>query len=417
MKIPGAMLLVCMTACSHLAYAADPPAQPLTLQQALQILRMNNPALRAAQSHQLAARSGEVTAALRPNPVFTSANQDFRVFTPSEIDPANAQEFTNSLAWTIERGGKRSSRIASARAATLVGNGALLDTQRQLEFQLKSAFVNFVLAKQLLVLAEDNLKEYQQTVAANQLRLQAGDISQTEFDRIKIEEARFEGDLFNARSSVEQARAQMAALLGIQDFASVDVVGSLAPPPAKLDLDQLLAEALANRPDYQAARNTVLKNQADVRLARANGATDLSVAPEYKRNGPDNTMGVTLSFPLRIYDRNQGEKQRAGFELESSRFAENAARLQVISDVQQAWSAYLSASGRSQLYNTDYLQRAREVRDRIAFSYQHGAVNLLDYLDAVRSYRDVELAGLTANANLLTAIHQLSFATATELLP
>jgi cobalt-zinc-cadmium efflux system outer membrane protein len=399
--------------------AQSAPPQRLTLDQALRILRTSSPVLRANQSHLEAVQAGEVTAGLRVNPVASLANQDFRAFSPSQFAPAisDAQEFTDSLAFTFERGGKRQSRVTSARAATTVQRDVNADAQRQLELQLKTTFVAFVQAKQQLALARQNLAEYQQTEAANQLRLDAGDISQTDFDRIRIDEARYQSDLFNAQAAVGQARAQLGALLGYSDSRTLDVEGTLDVPQLTLALDPLNAAALDHRTDYIAARDTVTKNVADLKLAQANGATDLVVQPEYKRNGPDNTLGITFSFPLRIYDRNQGEKLRAQRELDSSRFAENAARLQVLSDVAQGWEAYQAALSAQHLYSSDYLQRAKDVRERMTFSYEHGATNLLDYLDAVRAYRDVELSAINANAQVLTAIHQLSFATATELLP
>ena len=402
-----------------LTVAQTPTAPPrtLTLQDALNLLRTSSPALMAARSHQSAVQAAEITAAVRPNPVASLANEDFRVFNPSRIDVANAQEFTDNVAWTIERGGKRPARIASARAATQVGVANVADTLRQLEFAVRVAFVNVLAGKEVLALADTNLRDYRKTLEANQLRLQTGDISQTDFDRLKVQEAQFMTDLLNARAAVAQAKAQLAAPLGIQDPLSIDVSGSLVVAPALLSFDDVQRNALANRPDYLAAVRTVTKNQADLRLAHANGATDVTIAPEYKRNGPDNTMGVTVSMPLRIFDRNQGEKRRAAYELESSRFAAEATRAQVLSDVAQAWQAYQAAVERSRLYTGDYLQRARDVRDRMTFSYKHGATNLLEYLDAVRSYRDVELAAVNANAALLIALHQLSAASATEVLP
>jgi outer membrane protein, heavy metal efflux system len=410
------MLFASMTLVAS-ALAQSAPPQRLTLEQALRILRTSSPVIRANQAHLEAVQAGEVTAGLRVNPVASLANQDFRVFSPSRLDPANAQEFTDALAYTFERGGKRQSRVASARAATTVQRDLTADAQRQLEFQLKSTFVAFVLAEQELILARENLSEYQQTEAANQLRLDAGDISQTDFDRIRIDESRYQSDVFQAQAAVGQARAQFGALLAFTDFRALEVEGSLNVPQLTFTLDTLNATALNHRTDYLAARDTVAKNSADLKLARANGATDMTVAPEYKRNGPDNTVGVTFSFPLRIYDRNQGEKLRAQRELESSHFAENAARLQVLSDVSQAWEGYQAALSAQHLYSSDYLQRAKDVRERMTFSYEHGATNLLDYLDAVRAYRDVELAAINASAQVLTAIHQLSFATNTELLP
>jgi cobalt-zinc-cadmium efflux system outer membrane protein len=409
-------LFLAIAAYSATAQTSPPPA-PLTLAQVLDKFRTGSPALASARAHTLGVQANEITAALRPNPVFSSANEDFRVFNPSRIDIANAQEFTDNLAFTFERGGKRGARIESARLGTTLARYGLADVQRQLEFQVKLAFVNLLAAKAALGLAQDNLADYRKTVDANQLRLQAGDISETEFDRIRVEEARFQTDLMNAQLGLVQGRMQLEALLGVPDSPSFDVAGVLEPAPVGADLDQLRERALANRPDYLAARGAVAKSEADYRLAVANGATDVQLAPEYKRNGPDNTLGITLQMQLRIFDRNQGEKLRTSREVDASRFAATAAQVQTLSDVSQAWEAYRSAVARAELYRSDYLERARNVRDRMQFSYQHGATNLLDYLDAVRSYRDIELAAINANAQVWNAIHQLSFATGTEVLP
>ena len=399
------------------SYAADPPPGPLTLVQALAYFRANSPALAAARAHYNAVQAGEITAGLRPNPVFTSANEDFRVFNPTTLDPTNAQEFTDSFNFTIERGGKRPARTNSARWNTTVAGHSFRDVQRTLELQLKTVFLAALQAEAVLKLAQDNFADYEKTLEANQFRLQAGDISQTDFDRIKLEEARFRSDLLNAELGKVQAGAQLAALLGLPPSPPVEVSGSVEPPSLDLHLADLQQRALANRPDYLAARDGVAKAQADYRLAVANGATDLNLAPEYKRNGPDNTMGLTLQFPLRVWDRNQGEKLRTDRELTSSRFTENAARVQTLAEVTQAFEGYRTASSLAGLYTADYLVRAREVRDRMRFSYEHGATSLLDFLDALRSYRDIELASLNASARMWLAIHQLSAATGTELVP
>lgn len=396
-------------------FAADSP--PLTLAQALQQFRTSSPALAAARAHYEAVQAGEVTARLRPNPFFSSANEDFRVFDPSRLDVANAQEFTDSLNWTVERGGKRSARIVSARLATTVAGHQFGDMQRLLEFQVKVAFVTMLQAKAVLKLAQDNFGDYQRTVDANQLRLQAGDISQTDFDRIKLQEASFQSDLLNAQMALAQSRTQLAALIGLAASPNLDVIGSITPPALHLELADLQQRAMANRPDYLAAVTGVNKAEADYRLAIAGGATDLNLAPEYKRNGPDNTLGFTVQFPLRVFDRNQGEKLRTNRELTASRFTENSVRLQALADVAQAFEAYRAADASARLYTSDYLQRARDVRDRIEFSYQHGATNLLDFLDAVRSYRQTELSAIQAEAQVWLAIHQLSAATATEVAP
>lgn len=416
------MRAVCITALLALAAFPAPGGQaqqrPLTLPEALEMLRANNALLLSNRAHTDAVKANEITAALRPNPVFTSANEDFRAFHPSQIDMAHDQEFTDSVLQTIERGGKRKYRVESARWGTTLAEESLRDVQRQLEFSLRASFTAMLVAKSNLQLAQDNLATYQETVRLNEIRLKAGDISPTDYDRIYGEKARFESDLLNAQLALDQARTQLKTLLGRPDLPeNLDVQGELAAPELSVTLEELVAKGLANRPDYLAARDGVRKAEADARLAVANGATDISVGGEYKRNGPDNTLGFTVQMPLRIFDRNQGEKLRTQRELEASKKGELAAQSVVRSDVTQAYRAYRSSLARAQLYSRDYLERAKRVRDHVEFSYRHGGSSLLDYLDALRNYRDTELAWRSAYGDVLLAVHQLTLATGTELWP
>lgn len=394
------------------------PDHPLTLGEALQLLRTNNPALAAARAHLQAIQAGEVTAGLRPNPIFTSANEDFNVFNPSKFDPANAQEFTDNILLTIERGNKRHLRVQSAKLATTLAQEGYRDIVRQLEFAVKSAFTAMLFAKAGVQLADQNLRDYAETVRLNEIRLKAGDISQTEFDRIKSEQAKFESDALNTRLALGQARIQLEQLLGLSDYPeSFDIQGELTAPEINLSLNELVARALEHRPDYQAARDGIRKAGADAQLAVANGATDVSVGGEYKRNGPDNTLGFTMQIPLRVFDRNQGEKLRTRYELTASQVTELAVRNAVRADVTQAYELYRAAIARARLYSRDYLERARRIRDRIQFSYRNGGSSLLDYLDALRTYRDTELAWRSAHADAMAAGYQLSFTTGTDVTP
>jgi cobalt-zinc-cadmium efflux system outer membrane protein len=416
------MRAVCIVALLSLgvcpALSAQTPDHPLTLSEALETLHANNPVLLSVRAHTDAVKANEITAALRPNPVFSSANEDFRVFSPSQLDVANAQEFTDSVLQPIERGGKRKHRVESARWSTTLAEEAYRDIQRQLEFSLRATFTAMLVAKSNLELARQNVASYEETVRLNEIRLRAGDISRTDFDRIYTEKAHFETDLLNAQLGVAQARTQLKALLGRPELPDTfDIQGELLAPELQYSVDELVSKALVNRPDYLAARDGIQKAQAEVRLADANGATDIAVGGEYKRNGPDNTLGFTIQVPLRLFDRNQGEKLRTRRELDSSRKNETAAQVAVRNDVTQAYEVYRSALSRAQLYSKDYLERAKRVRDHVEFSYRHGGSSLLDYLDALRSYRSVELAWRSAYGDVMLAVDQLVLATGTELRP
>jgi cobalt-zinc-cadmium efflux system outer membrane protein len=196
-----------------------------------------------------------------------------------------------------------------------------------------------------------------------------------------------------------------------------DIAGTLDPPQVTLTVADVEQRALAERPDYRAAQQSLRVAEANVKLAEAYGTTDPTVGGEYDRSGNDNSGGFQVNIPLRIFDRNQGEKERTRYEAQSTRFAEIAARNQVINDVDQAWAAYQTASAQSRRYNGHYLAQASRVRDNLEFSYRHGGSTLLDYLDALRDYRQINLDALNANVQVWLGLHQLSYVAASEMVP
>jgi cobalt-zinc-cadmium efflux system outer membrane protein len=275
-----------------------------------------------------------------------------------------------------------------------------------------------LVAKAALKIAQDNLDGYSKTVDLSKARLNAGDISATDFDRIDLQSAEFESDYDNAHLDLIQASDSLQLLLGInKPVDTFDITGTIAPPDITATLPQVEQEALTARPDYLAAQQSVQLADANIKLAVADGTVDPTVGGEYERVGTYNSAGFQVSIPLRIFDRNQGEKERTRYEAQSSRFAEIAARNQVVNDVDQAWAAYDAALTLAKRYNSHYVDEATRVRDNLEFSYRHGGTTLLDYLDALRDYRQINLDALNANQQVWLSLHQLSFAAATEIVP
>ncbi|HUV96491.1 MAG TPA: TolC family protein [Acidobacteriaceae bacterium] len=388
---------------------------PLTMRQAVALALRKNPTLLAAQRSLESTRAEEITAGLRQNPVFTLSGSD--VTLPAD-NPASPYTYSGDLSRLFERGQKRRWRLDSARATTQVTESQYRDLERQTVLAVKNAFTNLLLAKAALKLADSNLTSYRKTVDLTHVRLEAGAISQTDFDRIDLQLASFESDYENAQVNLVQSSDQLQQLLGFEsprrDFA---IVGTLNPPQLTLSLPDLEQKALAARPDYRAAQQSILVADANVKLADANGTTDPTLDAGYTRSGTYNSAGFYVSIPLRIFDRNQGEKQAARFTAQADRFSEIAARSLVLSDVDQAWAAYQAAQTLAQRYNTHYLQEAGTILNNLEFGYRHGSYTLLDYLNALHDDRQTSLDALNANAQVWLSLHQLSDATATEIVP
>lgn len=394
---------------------AQTAAARLTLQQAIDMARANNPTLISVQQHVSATKANEITAGLRQNPTFTVSGSD--VSLPAD-NPASPYSYSANITRLFERGQKRRWRLDVAHATTDVTESQYKDTERQTILQVKNAFTNMLVAKAAVKIADENLTGYRKTVDLTHARLNAGDISATDFERIDLQQAEFESDYDNAKLDLTQASELLQLLLGIQKPSdSFDITGTLAPPDLTVTLPQLELEALASRPDYQAAAQSVQLAESNVKLADADGTTDPTIGGEYDRSATYNTAGFQVSIPLRIFDRNQGEKERTRYEAQSSRFAEIAARNQVISDVDQAWAGYQTVVAQAKRYHGHYLDEATHVRDNLEYSYRHGGATLLDYLDALRDYRQINLDALNADQQVWLSVHQLSFAAATEILP
>jgi cobalt-zinc-cadmium efflux system outer membrane protein len=391
---------------------ASPP--PLTLQQALDIARSHNPGLLSGQAHVTATKQTEITAGLRVNPNFNLVGSDISLAAQSN----SPYFYSGQVSRLFERGQKRRWRLDIARSTTDVTRSQFNDQQRQTLLAVKIAFTQMLAAKGALDLAQQNLNDYRKTVDLSRERLRVGDISATDFKRLDLQLAQFESDYDAAHTALVQSAVQLQALLGFdRPHPGFDITGVLTPPEVPSTLPQVEQEALTARPDYLAAQQSVTLADANVKFAYANGTTDPTLEGEYDRAGTLNSAGFQIGIPLRIFDRNQGEKERTKYEAQSSRFAEIAARNQVVSDVDQAWAAYEDASSLARRYNGHYLDEAKEVRDNLEFSYRRGGTSLLDYLNALQDYRQINLDAINANMQVWLSLDQVSFAAATEIVP
>ncbi len=404
-------LLPCL-AFVQTGYAQAPPPTPVTMQQAVEQTLAHNPVLLASQQNLLSMKGQEVEAGLRANPNFGLVGSDVSL---GALNPAAPYGYAAQVSRLFERGQKRRWRLDSARATTAQTEAQYRDQIRQTTLLAKQSFTNLVLAKATLKLAQDNLSSYRHVLQINHDRYDAGDIGKLDYERLDLQLAQFESDESSAEMNLVQASDQLQTLMGIvQPSRSFDIAGDLVPPAVPTTLTDLEQKALAARPDYQAAQAAVRIADANVKLAYANGTTDPTLEGEYDRAGTYNSAGFSINIPLRIFDRNQGNKDTTKYLAQASHFSEVAAQNQVYSDVDQAWIQYTTSKVLSDRYNGHYLAEAKDVLSIAQFAYEHGGIALLDYLSALQDDRTTSLNALNSYAQTWMAIHQLSFASATD---
>jgi cobalt-zinc-cadmium efflux system outer membrane protein len=386
----------------------------ITMQQAVDLARTKNPTLLSAQQNLFSVKAQEIQAGLRVNPDFNASGSNVTLGAQAN----NPYDYNVGISRLFERGQKRRWRLDSARSTTAQTDAQYHNQEQQTILAVRQAFTNFVLAKAAKKLADDNLNDFKHEVDIGHERLKAGDLAKLDFERLDLQLAQFESDESSAITNQEQASAQLQVLLGYEKpRADFDVIGDIVPPVVSATMEELEQKALAARPDYRAAKLGVAVADANVKLAYANGTTDPTLEADYDRNGPDNSVGFAIDIPLRIFDRNQGNKETSKFVAQANRFGEIAARNQVFGDVDEAWAGYANVKILADRYNGHYLDEAKDVLDISKFSYEHGGLALIDYLDALRDSRSVTSDALNAYAQTWMAIHQLSFVTATDVVP
>src|SRR5271157_4076019 len=412
------IILAAAAGCSGLAWAQAPVT--VTLDQAIQMALQHNHTLQAARTTIQQNQAAEITANLRPNPTFFTDWEYLPIFNrpPGQTTAEYIQGSTEGdvgSSYLIERGNKRARRLDAAKSATAVTRSQVADNERGITFQVGSLFVNAQLAESTLELAQKDLKSFQETVDISEVQFKDGGMSENDHLKIKLQLLQFEQDVQQALLSRAQALSDLRQQIGYESVpAEYDVVGEFEYHPLLVTLEGLQAKALQNRPDLRATVLGVTAANSQYELAKANGKQDPTISANYSHaNG---ISGVTWSFsiPLAIFDRNQGNIAQTRIAIRQAEEQRKAANGQVLTDVRDAYEGLQESAQIAQLLKSTYLDVAQRSRDISEYAYRRGALALLDFLDAERTYRATQLAYRQAVAAYLAALEQLRQAVGTS---
>ena len=402
------------------APGSSSPSAPssVTLDDALRLALEHNHALLALRSTILQSQAQEITANLRPNPVLAWDAQFLPIFQPDQFSADyldNNAQFDAGVSYLFERGKKRQHRLQAARDATAVVRSQVSDSERQLVFNVAQQFINVLLAESTLSFAEQDLDSFQKTVDISETRFRAGDMSEGDLLKIRLQLLQFQSDVSAATLARVQALAGLRQFLG---FASVaedyDVSGDLDYQPLRSTLPDLKTMASQSRPDLVAAVLGVTAAHSQLALAEVNAKQDLTAGVSYSHTAGASSASFAFNIPLAVFDRNQGEIARTRYAITQAQEQLSETSQQVSTDVTDAYENLRTNDRIIQLYRGGYVDQAKRSRDISEYAYRRGAASLLDYLDAERTYRANQLAYRQALAGYMVAVEQLREAVGTR---
>lgn len=394
----------------------------LSLDDALRIASERNPLLASARNRVEVAEADRLTARARPNPAFTFESGNYPLFESPRPAYGNNHELTLRVDQEIETSGRRRLRTEAADVGIGAAKSLLQDQQRVLDFEVRRAYFAVVLARADFDVAKVALDEIDQVLRLNQARFEQGEISGGEVRRVQVERLRFVDDSFNAQLALRNARSALLALVNAPDLGvEFEVTEALAvAPPALgaasvvLDATTLSQQALAQRPDLQAAQRSLERADTQTQLQRAISSPNITAGGGYRNDFGTNAVVFGVTVPLPLSNRNQGGIARAEAERRQAEHAAAAIATAVLLDVQQAINASDISRQRVEYIEREYLKPARESRDIVLASYRLGSADLIDYLDAQRAFRDTLRTYNRALYDQRVSQFQLAAATATS---
>ena len=381
-----------------------------------------NPTLKAAQLNIDESRAAEITAYLRPNPDLTVSTDGTQLSRYEGVwRPFAGTQYGPAVSYLHERQHKRELRRDQAKESTTITESTYLDQERGLVFNLRNAFVQTLQAKAVLQNAQENLAYWDKELGVNRTRFNAGDLALVDLNRLELQRVQFESDFETATVNLRTAKIQLLMLLNDRTpIERFDVSGPFDFMDELRPLEEYRNVALDARPDLKAAVQNVELAKITHRLAIANGSTDPTFSmwvthnPSFNNPYDNNTLGASVSIPLRIFDRNQGQKALTQIDIGRNERLRDAYQALVFSDVDSAYWTLVQNLNLLRPYKTKYLPLAEDNRNRISFSFQNGGASLLDFLDAEKAYRDARLAYLKLIGSYLTAAAQMNMAAGRE---
>lgn len=405
---------------SAFAQTATAPAK-VTLDQAIELAIDHNHGLLATRTTVMQNQALEIQANVRPNPTLFT-DWDYLPLVPVAGGLASylhdSTEGDIGMSYLFERGQKRQHRLQAAKDTTAVSRSTVMDNERTLAFQVAQLYINAQLADSTLELARQDLKSFQSTVEISEFRYKSGAIAENDYLQIKLQLVQFQQDLEQAELSKVQSLSDLRQQLGYESVPSeYDIAETLGYHPVTVKLQDLQAKAIENRPDLRAAQLGIPAAKSQYELAKANGKQDVTLSGNYSHVNSISALTFSVSMPLPIFDRNQGNIAQTRIAITQAEEQHKAANGQVLTDVRDAYEGLMSNERVVKIFLSGAREMALKSRNISEYAYGRGGIALLDFLNAERQYRATELAYRQAVAAYATAVEQLRQAVGTRDLP
>lgn len=398
--------------------ASPSVAWATTLEDAIAAARAYNPEIRVAKAQAEAAKARLDAAKGARLPTvgvageYMSGRNDlggFFGFAARDVDPRSVRL---EMSQPLYAGGALAAGVDQARAGQEGAKARLVQADDALQVAVARAYVDVRAAEAFFEASQAQTKAFDEWARQAQLRFGAGEIPRSDLELTLARRAEARAGTARAQGALAVARAQYAALVGVEPLE----LDSVADDGAAPTLDDALARAEALSPVLQAAEAAVRAAQAGARIATAQGLPSLSVAaraeqmrdqffPGYRSDAV--TVGVQGRWTLFAGGRAQAAKAEASADVRAAEARRDAARAALKAAVISAWSD-LQTNRLTAVAARDQVQAADRAANSLRQEVRVGQRPLLDLLDAERDQLGAVARALAAEGDVTVSARQLA---------
>ena len=394
----------------------------VTLQEIMTVAKENNGDLKALREEVGIGESGKIRAGLYPNPVLYLEGTSGAVTGSSSENRASigiSQEFLI--------GGKREKRLAVAESELTRFTSRIKDAERLLLLEVKTAFYDLLMAESRLNLAHKSQELNNQLLHITKERLAAGDIAELDVNLARVETARSEGRKIEAERELVPGRQRLLSLMGAPALTYLKITGTPVIKPFIENPAELKAMALENRPDLQAMAAERNKGEAEISLAQAERLPNVTAGVGFswersetslgglEERNTDNLIGLKLSVPLQIFDRNQAGIREAQARKSSAETRQAFVRQNIEVEVEAAHTRLASAEKSLKIYTEEIIPQLTENLKLVQEAYRLGEAGILAVIEEQKKFIEVHDGYLTALHSWNSAVAKLEAAVGVEL--
>lgn len=350
------------------------------------------------------------------NPVLNTdqvihANGKFFPYGKNPDGTYNGQYFIQ-VQQLIKTAGKRGKLINLASTNAKLSEWQLQDLLRNLRTQLHSDY--YTLSQQLadrniLLSQQDQLKHL---LTAMQGQLNAGNIAQKEYLRIQALLITLQQDLTELDKNITDTQSDLKTLLQMKDDVFIKpAIESAGATSVTENFDALVQMAKQNNPSYLLQQTQVVYQQQSLSYQKSLRSPDITLGPNFDRNSnyAPNYVGLGISLPLPVFDKNKGNIKAAEFNVKQQQALVQDAETNLYQDINSAYKKLLLTIQQNNGAQQDFYIRYKDMYQNMLKSYQQKQINLLEFLDFFNDYTALQQRLNQQQLNLQLAKDELNY--------